>query len=1329
MSSLTNINSNSSVINVGRTTPVNPGAAPANESIPVVLATDQQPIPVIEQQKIQSEVALSMLGIPRGEVALGIFSDVNTYDVNPSEWASFPEEYVDGHGIKHLPQEAGAIVQAPKDKIAILSSKRFFRYQPGRVSAATFGVKASISPSPTADDALEVYSLDLNPSIKKYGIFDKFDGYYWETRGDATGDNFAVVRRTQSLINLNSLDFSNAIGKQNEDYRMSGKAAADSTPEPNAEIRATEIIVDNLFTIIDTAYIAARDSFVSTTDSYIHLATNSDKCKRDAEFAIHAYLLDLQYGRTGHTIVNATTYRSAKGPTAPVGLSSAIVVGGNILSNDAKRTAENELHERIGLALIDVLGNEGITSLNGSLNVATRINELVTITRTAVGDGSTLGVQPSSAILESTSTSIWGRNKIKTISEIYKKYLGYLVSTAFVPGAGSVTIDGVTTTYLDLYNNTNLKYKCLRDVKYITDGYMRDLVGGGNSATVYNMKNYYFNNVLQVVSTFADNYTAVQFHEDAHQLLRTLIAKNGTIASTDNPAFGTANAANWDLTTLTSVIGGWTSVLNLFGLQSYRTRITTAAAGGTGLADEVIKNFAIPYDGRLDLGLESQFGDLVVLRDGLIHIHAGVYDPSLLKETKRVRVKVDAATDTLHVAEGAFVAGQNINFIGNVVGLTSNKFYAVKTVDGPLSNIITLYDITDETKATINITSVVGTDHFIEPNVPFIFPDVYQKGNVLGSSIFRRMDGMFPYMYTEDTNLPNESPASNNSVGYIDTAIDTTTLAYETLRSQIDFVNLKYNNWVKQNIDPRYYAVYEYRVPRSRFSTDKLDGPGATNKKVVYSDVASGEVISGDQSGVSKVRPGQNVVVEGVTLEKTSVWDIDLTKVTMLKVEFSWYGAVGALFLAYVPVGNGDARWVRVHHLRASNQLKISSLGNATLPITYLTYGGGTPGTKLGIPDGVNKSYGSFSDHIVKYGASYYIDGGDRGTVRLYSHTNIVPTKTYGRTYNLTQAVTVTPVPDNTPSAIQYPYITLTDFPTIERSFFMKAQVITNSVQDQNVQVIWVDGDKLYLNKSLSSIIPTNVRLIAKRPSISFGLKAKQNIFNSKGTGVRNRVQVYPTKLSTANFETVPVTLDIIKSPVFQTITPTTGDFILSQPYTVSTANPALVPVPPGLNIPPYLANDGDETYGWFLSNVGSVFGKLYKKSGFYYFELRDVFPQEVVLFATFKFLKDGRFEFDGKTITSTLGYESTSQKERLSSVFISNVVQAPIPDTGSVLTSFFLSPGANQFDLLSYFDYNKDYLSFPLTDKVESIYLSASLSGASTNIGEINTSITWEEQ
>ena len=125
-------------------------------------------------------------------------------------------------------------------------------------------------------------------------------------------------------------------------------------------------------------------------------------------------------------------------------------------------------------------------------------------------------------------------------------------------------------------------------------------------------------------------------------------------------------------------------------------------------------------------------------------------------------------------------------------------------------------------------------------------------------------------------------------------------------------------------------------------------------------------------------RAGASVLNEAEeAISDISIWDLDFTKVTMYKVEFSWYGAVGALFLAYVPVSNGEARWVRVHHLRASNQLKVASLGNATLPITYLVYGGGTSKNRgysdtLRIPS--NFDYGSSSQHIVKYGASYYID-------------------------------------------------------------------------------------------------------------------------------------------------------------------------------------------------------------------------------------------------------------------------------------------------------------------------------------------------------------------
>ena len=1289
MSSLTNINNNSSVINVGRTTPVSPGPQPAAESIPVVIASDQEPIPVIEQQKIQSEVALSMLGIPRSEVALGIFSDVNTYDVNPTEWSSTPEEYTPGWGIKHLPQEAGAMVQAPKDSVAVLSSKRFFRYQPGRVSSATFGVKTSESPTPDLDD--EKY--DLNPAIRKYGIFDKFDGYYWETRGDAKGDNFVVTRRTQSLLNINPVEFSNAATNQ-DDYRIVGKAAANPAPEPNQEPRAIEIIKDELFDIVSDAFDAAVAFFAVGSASRLHLENNKDKCERDGIFALNAYILDFQYGGRGHTITNATTYRTAIGPNS-----------GNV---DIK-AAEERLHEEIGIRLKAVLS--AISTLNGA-NRNTRIDQLVAITKAAVN-----GNQPSSGDRTSTSAAIWPRNKFSTVFSIYKRYLGYLISEAFIP----------TTGGSENYTQEDFKYKCLRDVGYIADGYGRDLAGGGNAATVYNMKNFYFNGQLKVFSTFAGGYTAIQFHIHAHTLLKTLISKNGNIVLGDSPS-----ASRWDVSNLV----GFTPVLNYFGLAGVGDAIRTRF--NNELADPLIANFTTPYAGRMNFGTKAQFGDLITLRDGLIHIHAAVYDPSLLKKTKRVRVRVRDSNDadfpnTIETAEGDFVVGQVINFIGTGVGnLTSDKFYAVKEVKGPLSNIISLYDPSDEDKNLIQISSV-GTDTFIEPNVPFIFPNDYQKGTKIKvgeqaesiSNAWRKYDGMFPYMYASSSgslssNFQDKDENGNTrfealpldgdmdslyKVGFINPSIDTTSPAYEVLRAQIDEVNLKYNNWIKQNVDPEYYAVYEYRIPRTYFSTDKLDGE---TRRLIYSDVAIGET----EQGVTKVRPGQVVLEDNNPLVSSSAWNIDLTKVTMLKVDFSWYGAVGALFLAYVPVSNGEARWVRVHHLRASNQLKISSLGNATLPITYVTYGGGSV-DKLGIEDNVDKGYSGPSDHVVKYGASYYIDGGDRGTVRLYSHTNITPTSVYGKTYTIANPVTFGD--DSIGYFINIP----SNVGPADKTFFMKSTVITDNIQDQNVKVIWVDDNKLYLDKVLNNL---NVKLIVNRPSVSFGLKAKESIFNSEGTGVRNRVQVYPTKMSTANFGSVPMTLNVIKTPIFQPDVTTSGDFELSSLYTVTANN-----LPLDTTSVNYLAEDGDEVFGWFLANVGTVFGRLYREGGLYYFDLKDVFTQQVELFGGFKFLKDGRFAADGGSISGN--FEAVSQKERLSSVFISNVNQTPIPETGGNITSFFLTPGSDQFDLLSYFDYNKDYLSYPLTDEVESIYLAASLSGESTTSSQINTSITWEEQ
>ena len=185
---------NATVVTIGRSAPIPKGQQTMENSLPVVIATDQSAVPVSVQNQQISEVSLSLLGIPRTETALGIFSDVTTYDINPNEWAS------EGGGVTAAPRQR----KRSKDLLSLLlavaprqtlSSRRFFRYQPGRVSSATFGVRFSESTDAT--------------DVKKAGAFDEKDGYYWEVQGgaqDFTGDyrtsknfNFLCVRRSSAF--------------------------------------------------------------------------------------------------------------------------------------------------------------------------------------------------------------------------------------------------------------------------------------------------------------------------------------------------------------------------------------------------------------------------------------------------------------------------------------------------------------------------------------------------------------------------------------------------------------------------------------------------------------------------------------------------------------------------------------------------------------------------------------------------------------------------------------------------------------------------------------------------------------------------------------------------------------------------------------------------------------------------------------------------------------------------------------------------------------------------------------------------------------------------
>ena len=104
-----------------------------------------------------------------------------------------------------------------------------------------------------------------------------------------------------------------------------------------------------------------------------------------------------------------------------------------------------------------------------------------------------------------------------------------------------------------------------------------------------------------------------------------------------------------------------------------------------------------------------------------------------------------------------------------------------------------------------------------------------------------------------------------------------------------------------------------------------------------------------------------------------SGYNISFQNVTMYKIEYSWYGAIGAKFYAYVPVGNAECRWVLLHTFIIENTLNNPSLQNPYMHFRYSAYMTSTSSLREPM-------------YVYKYGASYYIDGNDEGTYTYNSY-------------------------------------------------------------------------------------------------------------------------------------------------------------------------------------------------------------------------------------------------------------------------------------------------------------------------------------------------------
>jgi hypothetical protein len=129
--------------------------------------------------------------------------------------------------------------------------------------------------------------------------------------------------------------------------------------------------------------------------------------------------------------------------------------------------------------------------------------------------------------------------------------------------------------------------------------------------------------------------------------------------------------------------------------------------------------------------------------------------------------------------------------------------------------------------------------------------------------------------------------------------------------------------------------LYELLIPRSSWNIDSLDGNGPSR------------------------------------------YLLDTTQVTMYKIEFSWYGAIGVNFYAYIPVANNEARWVRLNRIVIENKMNNVCLEDPFFKFRYLL--------NIEDPSKVRRP-----QYVYKYGASYYIDGADEGSQTFNTVTSTI---------------------------------------------------------------------------------------------------------------------------------------------------------------------------------------------------------------------------------------------------------------------------------------------------------------------------------------------------
>jgi hypothetical protein len=90
------------IVTVGRSQPIPAGQATMANSLPVAIASDQTPIPILDNLSAPSEVHDDLLGNPRVQSSLQLWDSTNIIAIDPKLWqisadATGTPDYLYGH--------------------------------------------------------------------------------------------------------------------------------------------------------------------------------------------------------------------------------------------------------------------------------------------------------------------------------------------------------------------------------------------------------------------------------------------------------------------------------------------------------------------------------------------------------------------------------------------------------------------------------------------------------------------------------------------------------------------------------------------------------------------------------------------------------------------------------------------------------------------------------------------------------------------------------------------------------------------------------------------------------------------------------------------------------------------------------------------------------------------------------------------------------------------------------------------------------------------------------------------------------------------------------